>query len=101
MASKLTSRPHGSMSTYQNYGCRCSDCTEAWRVYYRQKVAGTCPECGGRLSNRYQSKRCWNCYLEQVAATHGTETSYKHCRCDQCRSAASSARRARRLRAQA
>lgn len=28
--------PHGSISTYQNWGCHCGDCRKAWRTYMRR-----------------------------------------------------------------
>lgn len=32
-------RRHGAASTYQNYGCRCADCREAWRAYSAKRRA--------------------------------------------------------------
>jgi hypothetical protein len=26
--------PHGTANGYRHYECRCSDCREAWRVYF-------------------------------------------------------------------
>ena len=88
--------PHGTVNGYQTYRCRCADCRNAWRIYYREKVKGICPECGGAISNRYAAKLCLSCYSKSVEAPHGTETRYARCRCDLCREASNAARRQRR-----
>ena len=30
---------HGSLSTYNNYGCRCDECIEAKKLYQREYMA--------------------------------------------------------------
>jgi len=29
---------HGRASSYNNHGCRCDKCTEAWRDYMRPRI---------------------------------------------------------------
>jgi hypothetical protein len=89
---------HGTENGYQNHRCRCPACTDAHRVYYRNKVKGVCPECGGTVSNRFQSKLCDPCHRRHVTIVeHGTTAMYgRGCRCDLCRAASSAARKQRR-----
>jgi hypothetical protein len=85
---------HGKATTYGNYACRCRRCTEAWRIYHREYL---------HRSGRNKPLAKWR---EEQAINklnnppeHGTESryggSYK-CRCEQCRKAATEARRQRR-----
>lgn len=37
LAAGLIERPHGTLSTYINYGCRCVPCTEASATYARER----------------------------------------------------------------
>lgn len=80
---------HGA-SGYSNQGCKCEVCTAGNRDYHRSYMART-----GRVLPRAA-------YLRIVRAfppPHGTESRYArphYCRCDDCRAAATEARRNRR-----
>lgn len=97
--------PHGTANGYGNRGCRCPECTEAWRIHHKEwtgRQSAPCIDCGG--PSAYKAERCDTCHRKAVAARHGTESMYgKHhrCRCDLCRQAATDARRARRQRQEA
>lgn len=73
-AKKLLSgrRPseHGTNSTYTNWGCRCAECTAAFREWMR-------------------SRRDRNKTRAVPSDAHGTDRGYVYywCRCDACRSA--------------
>lgn len=62
---------HGTVNGYANCKCRCVDCTEAWRVYYKLTRQAEKPE------------------LAADDPRHGTSTAYRwwHCRCEACRAA--------------
>lgn len=81
---------HGRYSTYANHRCRCELCTIAWRdhcrVYQRRKY-GHLPQ---EIRNAIRAL--------EASAHHGTEGTYKRCKCDDCRKAANEARQTRRLR---
>lgn len=70
------SLPHGTVSGYINWACRCEECRQASRDYYGHKPMAE--------------------HLAEVEAQHGTESRYKRCDCDECRAASAAARRARR-----
>lgn len=91
---------HGTVNGYNNRGCRCDDCRAAWIPYVREQHAGTCERCGGRTTSKYENTYCQSCFAAtRKRAEHGTESRYaRGCRCDECRSAATSARRQRRER---
>jgi hypothetical protein len=75
---------HGRYTTYNNRGCRCARCTEAWRIYcldYRHRTGRNLPF--ATYKRMYGGTR----------AAHGSETRYgAGCRCDLCRRAANAAR---------
>jgi DNA mismatch endonuclease (patch repair protein) len=59
---------HGTISTYSNHGCRCTDCRQA-NARYHQQLLGRYRQQGGR-------------------GEHGTDYRYRTgCRCDRCRGA--------------
>lgn len=88
---------HGTIFGYGNRRCRCDLCRKANNDYHRETVGGPCPRCGGRLSNRYVHQYCQACRRELNRPEHGTESRYGGgCRCDECRSASTAGRRARR-----
>lgn len=29
---------HGRASSYNNHGCRCDECTDAWRLYMQPRI---------------------------------------------------------------
>lgn len=107
---------HGTWNGYTNLGCRCDRCREAMQRYTRERrkpcAATGCGNFvyGGRTwtCREYSGLRtglCKACLTEKQRAAsevpHGTEsryTGFHKCRCDLCRSAASTARRERRRR---
>ncbi len=48
LAADPTLAPHGSLSTYNNWGCRCEPCREANRVH-SQQVRDSLKEGGGPI----------------------------------------------------
>lgn len=61
-------------STYNNHGCRCSDCTRAWAEYVRE---------------RYWRRRGKLPPTTPKAERHGTVYRYrKGCHCKECDTAA-------------
>lgn len=66
---------HGTVNRYSNHGCRCDECKEAWKRYYRERReayrSGPIPE-----------------------RVHGTWTGYSNygCRCDRCKAVPRAAR---------
>lgn len=87
---------HGTVTGYKNHGCRCDPCRVAAMAYEKQRVVGTCARCGGPTVSKYEATHCRSCRDAIVEAQHGTEARYRRCRCDECRSAAATARRRRR-----
>lgn len=90
---------HGTYNGYNNFRCRCEPCRNAakeWRIsygmndYYREWTHRT-----GRAKPRAE-------HLAEIEPPHGTESRYSNkkwrCRCDECRAAATAAKRARRAR---
>lgn len=67
--------PHGSRSTYQNYGCRCDDCR-----------AGNSADVLRMVGNRHK---------RVSEAPHGTRTAYDMwgCRCEACKATKAAANR--------
>ena len=74
------SLPHGTVSGYINWGCRCEPCRQGLRDYYGTKSLAQ--------------------HLADIESKHGTEGRYvtRRCRCKLCRTAATEARRVRRAR---
>jgi hypothetical protein len=90
---------HGTMNGYSNHGCRCNGCRIANTAYYRAHRQGgyrqdACPTCG--KPKRVIARQCRGCENAEREAPHGTESRYQRCWCDECRQAASDARRRRR-----
>lgn len=77
--------PHGSASTYTNYGCRCDECRAAHRDYWRE------------WSHRTGLHRPFAEYVAAVTR-HGVKRYKKGCRCDECRAAAAAQKRRQRAR---
>lgn len=84
---------HGTYTMYQNHGCRCDACRQANTDYIRER------------NHRVGRNRPRDLvFAERHAAAlardnHGTESRYRlGCRCDECRTATTSARRTRRQR---
>jgi hypothetical protein len=73
----------GTVSTYTNHKCRCEPCCEAWRAYNRERKAAIQPCNFGACVPENCGKLFPKC---------GKYTTYtkQKCRCDACKSAASS-----------
>ncbi len=66
---------HGTENGYSNLHCRCEDCREAHRVYYRirreqRRRTTTCPNCGGP-GGMHAGGTCDACY--QYKREHGVD----------------------------
>ena len=106
---RLAMRPddprHGTANGYSNLGCRCSECCAAQTAYAKERGIGgymtiPCPKCGTGMW--YYAKMCRGCRDRLREAPHGSEGRYSRgCRCDDCRRAATTARRLRRQKAAA
>ena len=69
--------PHGTVSGYLYWGCRCEECRQACRDYYGRKSRAE--------------------HLAEITPPHGTPNRYwTGCRCDECRIAANKRRNERR-----
>lgn len=77
--------PHGSDSTYDNHGCRCTPCTDAHRAVQR----------------RCRVARIAKIRADPTVVRHGKASTYSNwgCRCEECTAARAADRRARRNRA--
>lgn len=73
---------HGTKSGYEHHACRCTDCREAVRLYYRA----------------YRERRKAQLATD-TTLRHGTELAYRYgCRCTPCKTAKSASLRASRAR---
>lgn len=95
---------HGTVNEYGNYGCRCAECVAAMADHQQKVQTVPCPNCGQPMWARWRkTKLCRSCSdtarHTPLDLWHGTETGYhRGCRCDECRTAATTARRERRER---
>lgn len=64
---------HGTTNEYMNFGCRCAECREVWRIYCRTRRP--CPDCGGEKA--YQAVRCQSC--DATYRTHNVRPSTLRC----------------------
>lgn len=75
---------HGTLSHYNNHGCRCDPCKAAQTIYRHEYQAR---KAAGLPARTYKPK-----------VEHGTVNGYQHhkCRCDLCRAAIAQRRREQR-----
>jgi hypothetical protein len=95
----VTAIQHGTYNAYRNRGCRCDACRTAHTDYCRthQKAGYERVPCACGKTKRPDAVKCRACRNAEVAADHGTESKYSAgCRCDECREAATAAKRRRR-----
>jgi hypothetical protein len=78
---------HGTANGYGNLGCRCDACREANTISHMEWV---------RRSHYNVPMDEWNRLRRTRYKVHGTEGTYKTCKCDACRYASMIARRRRR-----
>jgi hypothetical protein len=76
---------HGKYTTYNNHGCRCSECRNAWNVYNTEK------------NHRLGHTRPREQYLAE-SSHHGWKRYRKGCRCEVCRAASAAQKRRQRAR---
>lgn len=91
---------HGTTNGYGNHGCRCDACRQANTAYMKERGFGGYAKnkCACGNLKRVPARQCRECVDRERAADHGTESRYSSgCRCDECRTAASAAKRERRI----
>jgi hypothetical protein len=95
-----TAFSHGTANGYNNHRCRCDACRAAWAEYQASRRTPCPAGCGRLVHSRGDTKRKCHTCTHSRPIKHGTASGYENrgCRCDDCRTAASAARKERKQR---